>query len=184
MLLEIDASVSEQPGLLLVWNSVVLLRITTPPISSWVWYVHFNQHTWNHATVIIVTNFSNNIFAMHTVGKSYRSWGSSWVFMHFTNHYKKFQWKQSRQLAGGCQFLSSRLSGLIGCVGRTQCILVPELILCTWIKPNPRWYEYNILRIIQNLQRVKRVISEHILHKLTSTCEIALRWMPQNSQGW
>ena len=32
--------------------------------------------------------------------------------MHFANHYKKFQWKQSRRLVDARQSLSSRLSGL------------------------------------------------------------------------
>ena len=43
--------------------------------------------------------------------------------MHFANHYKKFQWKQFRRLASAC--LSSRLSGLIGCIGQTKCIFIP-----------------------------------------------------------
>ena len=77
--------------------------------------VHFHLQHWNHATEISATNFYNKkkTFAMSTVEKSYRSWASSYVFMHFANPYKKFQWKQSRRLVGTCQCLSSRLSGLI-----------------------------------------------------------------------
>ena len=37
------------------------------------------------------------------------------------NHYNKFQWKQSRRIAGALQWLSSRLSGLI-----------TSHIYCTW----------------------------------------------------
>ena len=49
---------------------------------------------------------------MSTVQKLYWSSAPSWVFMHFANHYQKFQWKQSRRLTDARQCLTSRLPGI------------------------------------------------------------------------
>ena len=69
-------------------------------ISRNVW-VCFHMHTWNHATIIIATNFlkRKNAFAVSAVNKSYQPCESSCFFVHFANHYKKFQssGKQSRR---------------------------------------------------------------------------------------
>ena len=72
------------------------------------------QPGWNRTLIISLTNFFNiNCYEQWTVNKSHWSWAYSKVFIHFANHYKKFRWKQSRQVAGAHQLLSSHLSGYI-----------------------------------------------------------------------
>ena len=66
----------------------------------------FGESKWNPYWIIMLINSSGTSYAivvsaMIIVDESYPSWASSWVYINFINHYKKFQFSVANLALAG-----------------------------------------------------------------------------------